>query len=70
MMWISLPLLYLAERSLHFRRDQVADAAQLHVAIRVGGRVLEDHLTALEHGAFRHDHDGVFAGRAIAIIDQ
>ena len=30
-------------------RDQVADAAQLHVAVGVGRRVREDHLAALGH---------------------
>jgi hypothetical protein len=50
--------------------DDFADAAELFVAIGVGGFAFEDHFAALKHGAFGNENDGVATGILAAVGDQ
>src|SRR5712692_9302416 len=50
--------------------DDVADAAELFVAVGVGAFAFEDHLAAFKHGAFGDEDDGVAAGILAAIGDE
>src|SRR6266851_1837399 len=50
--------------------DDVADAAELFVAVGVGAFAFEDHLAAFKHGAFGDEDDGVAAGIFAAVGDE
>src|SRR5216683_1996722 len=50
--------------------DDVADAAELFVAVGVGAFAFEDHLAAFKHGAFGDEDDGVAAGILAAVGDE
>ena len=65
-----LPTIELGRAGRQLLRYQVADAAQLLVAIGVGGFALEDHLAAREHRAFRNQQDGVLRRVAVPVRRQ
>ncbi len=50
--------------------DDFADAAELFVAVGIGGFAFEDHFAAFEHGAFGNENDGVAAGILAAVGDE
>ena len=52
-----LALIVFAAAFLEFGRDQVADAAELHMPKRVGRSVGKYHLAGLERCPFRNDND-------------
>jgi hypothetical protein len=50
--------------------DDFPDAAELFVAVGVGGFAFEYDFAALEHGAFGNENDGVAAGILAAVGDE
>ena len=55
---------------LHAFRDEITDAAELFVAVGVGGIAFENHLAAFEHGSFGNENDRVAAGILAAVGDE